>query len=405
MSEPANPYPDVDPQARFPDIEREILAHWKERGTFEQSVEARPKGEGGANAYVFYDGPPFANGLPHYGHLLTGYVKDVVPRYETMRGRRVERRFGWDCHGLPAGDGGGEGARHHAGARRSSTTASTSSTQHCRSSVLKYTKEWQRLRHPPGSLGRLRERLQDHGPVLHGERHVGVQAAVGQGAGLRGLPGDAVLLGGGDAAQSNFETPHGRQRTARARTRRSRWRFTLRPGVDGEDQRADGPAGLDDDPLDPALQPGASRSGPTSTTRVRDTTEGDASPTRRRRPRTSTRRSSAPGARRNREGPMSSSGRTYRPLFPYFEGRRGERVPGPLGRVRRHRGGHRHWCTWRRASARTTRTICEAARTSPWSARSTRRAEVHRARSPTGRASTSSKRTADHPRPQGATGC
>ena len=59
-------------------------------------------GENGDNEFVFYDGPPFANGLPHYGHLLTGYVKDVVPRYQTMRGRRVERRFGWDSHGLPA---------------------------------------------------------------------------------------------------------------------------------------------------------------------------------------------------------------------------------------------------------------------------------------------------------------
>ena len=51
---------------------------------------------------MFYDGPPFANGLPHYGHLLTGYVKDIVPRYRTMRGYKVERRFGWDSHGLPA---------------------------------------------------------------------------------------------------------------------------------------------------------------------------------------------------------------------------------------------------------------------------------------------------------------
>ena len=63
---------------------------------------SRDAGEDGANEFVFYDGPPFANGLPHYGHLLTGYVKDVVPRYQTMRGRRVERRFGWDTHGLPA---------------------------------------------------------------------------------------------------------------------------------------------------------------------------------------------------------------------------------------------------------------------------------------------------------------
>jgi isoleucyl-tRNA synthetase len=79
-----------------------VLAYWAADETFVASVEERPAGVDGANEFVFYDGPPFANGLPHYGHLLTGYVKDVVPRYQTMRGRRVERRFGWDCHGLPA---------------------------------------------------------------------------------------------------------------------------------------------------------------------------------------------------------------------------------------------------------------------------------------------------------------
>ena len=67
-----------------------------------RSIEQRDAGRQGENEYLFYDGPPFANGLPHYGHLLTGYVKDVVPRYQAMRGKRVERRFGWDCHGLPA---------------------------------------------------------------------------------------------------------------------------------------------------------------------------------------------------------------------------------------------------------------------------------------------------------------
>ena len=86
----------------FPEVEAGILRYWHEDGTFEASVERARQGVDGANEYVFYDGPPFANGLPHYGHLLTGYVKDVVPRYRTMRGRRVERRFGWDCHGLPA---------------------------------------------------------------------------------------------------------------------------------------------------------------------------------------------------------------------------------------------------------------------------------------------------------------
>ena len=81
---------------------RAVLGHGQADKTFEASVEQRPAGEHGSNEYVFYDGPPFANGLPHYGHLLTGYVKDLVPRYQTMRGRHVERRFGWDCHGLPA---------------------------------------------------------------------------------------------------------------------------------------------------------------------------------------------------------------------------------------------------------------------------------------------------------------
>ncbi len=95
-------YPDVDPKPSFPRVEERILERWQATGTFERSVERRPAGDQGANEFVFYDGPPFANGLPHYGHLLTGFVKDIVPRYQTLRGRRVERRFGWDCHGLPA---------------------------------------------------------------------------------------------------------------------------------------------------------------------------------------------------------------------------------------------------------------------------------------------------------------
>ena len=95
-------YPPVASQPSFPELENEVLRRWDEDDTFRRSVENRPAGEGGDNEFIFYDGPPFANGLPHYGHLLTGFVKDAIPRYQTMRGRRVERRFGWDCHGLPA---------------------------------------------------------------------------------------------------------------------------------------------------------------------------------------------------------------------------------------------------------------------------------------------------------------
>jgi isoleucyl-tRNA synthetase len=92
----------VPASPRFPDLERRVLEYWAQDGTFQASIDARDPGENGSNEFVFYDGPPFANGLPHYGHLLTGYVKDIVPRYQTMRGKRVERRFGWDTHGLPA---------------------------------------------------------------------------------------------------------------------------------------------------------------------------------------------------------------------------------------------------------------------------------------------------------------
>ena len=88
----------VTPSPRFPEIERDILAFWKSDGTFQASIDQRD----GCDEWVFYDGPPFANGLPHYGHLLTGYAKDVFPRFQTMRGLQVHRRFGWDTHGLPA---------------------------------------------------------------------------------------------------------------------------------------------------------------------------------------------------------------------------------------------------------------------------------------------------------------
>ncbi|OII22573.1 isoleucine--tRNA ligase [Curtobacterium sp. MCBA15_016] len=88
----------VVPSPSFPAVEQGILAFWKGDGTFQASIDQRE----GCDEWTFYDGPPFANGLPHYGHLLTGYAKDVFPRYQTMRGKQVHRRFGWDTHGLPA---------------------------------------------------------------------------------------------------------------------------------------------------------------------------------------------------------------------------------------------------------------------------------------------------------------
>ena len=91
-------YPELNAKTNAPEREQEILAFWDKDDTFRKSVERR----NGAEEFVFYDGPPFANGLPHYGHIMVSFVKDIVSRYQTMRGKKVERRLGWDCHGLPA---------------------------------------------------------------------------------------------------------------------------------------------------------------------------------------------------------------------------------------------------------------------------------------------------------------
>jgi isoleucyl-tRNA synthetase len=151
----------VPSQPNFPAIEERVLAYWKEHDTFRKSVEQRDAGEHGENEFVFYDGPPFANGLPHYGHLLTGYVKDLVPRYQTMRGQQVDRRFGWDTHGLPAELEAEKPAGHQTVTQEiTKTWASRSSTSlpHQRAHLHRRVAG---LRHPPGALGRLRERLQD----------------------------------------------------------------------------------------------------------------------------------------------------------------------------------------------------------------------------------------------------
>ncbi len=126
----------------FPRGEAAVLDYWKADGTFQASIDQRAAGENGANEFVFYDGPPFANGLPHYGHLLTGYVKDVVPRYQTMRGRRVERRFGWDTHGLPAEL---EAERQLGIKGRGEILAMgiEKFNDACRESVMRYANEWQ----------------------------------------------------------------------------------------------------------------------------------------------------------------------------------------------------------------------------------------------------------------------
>ena len=134
-------YPDVDPRPHFPQLEEAVLARWAADETFQASIDQRDAGEFGANEFVFYDGPPFANGLPHYGHLLTGYVKDAIPRYQTMRGHRVERRFGWDCHGLPA-EVKAEQELGISGHPEITAFGIDRFNEACRSSVLQFTDDW-----------------------------------------------------------------------------------------------------------------------------------------------------------------------------------------------------------------------------------------------------------------------
>ena len=142
MNDTAKPtvYPPADPSPSFPKIEEAIGAWWVENRVFQRSIERRR--ETRAPEYVFYDGPPFANGLPHYGHIVTGFVKDLVPRYQTMRGRQVERRFGWDCHGLPA-ELHSETELKLSGRRHILKYGVARFNEHCRTSVMQFRTDWE----------------------------------------------------------------------------------------------------------------------------------------------------------------------------------------------------------------------------------------------------------------------
>ncbi len=132
---------EVPAQPSFPNLEQDVLGYWKDDETFQASIDRNPAGDNGDNEFVFYDGPPFANGLPHYGHLLTGYVKDVVPRYQTMRGKHVERRFGWDTHGMPAE----YEAEKQLGIKHKSEIEALGIekfNEACQTSVLEFTGQW-----------------------------------------------------------------------------------------------------------------------------------------------------------------------------------------------------------------------------------------------------------------------
>ena len=127
-------------KSKFAQSEEEIVKFWEENHCFEKSVQQRPA----AKQYVFYDGPPFATGLPHYGHILSSTIKDVVPRYFTMKGYRVERRWGWDCHGLPI-ENIAEKELKISGKKQIEEIGVAKFNEFCRSKVLEFAGEWGKM--------------------------------------------------------------------------------------------------------------------------------------------------------------------------------------------------------------------------------------------------------------------
>ncbi|MEM9380069.1 MAG: isoleucine--tRNA ligase [Planctomycetota bacterium] len=129
----------VTPEVDFPALEERVLATWDANDAFQRSIDQRPESE----RYVFYDGPPFATGLPHYGHFVASVLKDIVPRYWAMKGRRVERRWGWDCHGLPVEN---ETQKELGLASKADIDdlGIEKFNEACRGIVLRYTGEWQK---------------------------------------------------------------------------------------------------------------------------------------------------------------------------------------------------------------------------------------------------------------------
>ena len=137
MSEKTKYYPELNAKINFPEMEKNILRFWEDDKTFEKSVHNRD----GAAEFVFYDGPPFANGTPHYGHIMVSYVKDAVARFQTMNGKKVERRLGWDCHGLPA-EMSAEKQLGVSGRKQIEAYGVEKFNNFCRTDVLKYSGIW-----------------------------------------------------------------------------------------------------------------------------------------------------------------------------------------------------------------------------------------------------------------------
>ncbi len=333
---------------------------------------------------MFYDGPPFANGLPHYGHLLTGYVKDIVPRYRTMRGYKVERRFGWDTHGLPAE----LEVQRQLGITDKAQIEEMGIEKFndaCRASVLKYTDEWRAYvtrqarwvdfdndykTLDPGFMESVIwafKQLWDKGLAYEGNRV---------------LPycwNDETPLSSHELRMDD-DVYQSRQDPA----------LTVGFRVDGGPTRRRLPADLDDDAVDVAVQPGRRGQSRGHLRRGARRPTAGATCWRRRgwRP-TPANSAKSPRSWAPTPGAICSASR-YLPPFPYFMDS-DQRLPGAARRLRQHRGRHRHRAHV--AGVRRGRHGHRARRrTSSPSLRSTPRAGSTR-RCPTTRASTSSTPT------------
>ena len=130
----------VNQHVEFPKLEEEILDFWQKENIFKKSLESRES----STAYVFYDGPPFATGLPHYAHFVPGLLKDIVPRYKTMKGYHVDRRWGWDCHGLPV-ENEMEKELNLSTKKDVLAYGIDKFNEACRGIVLRYTSEWEKI--------------------------------------------------------------------------------------------------------------------------------------------------------------------------------------------------------------------------------------------------------------------
>ena len=133
-------YHKTDAKANFPQLEQEVMQYWRENNTFQKSLDNTKQG----HPFSFYDGPPFANGLPHWGHLGVSAVKDMVSRYQTMNGKHVVRELGWDCHGLPA-ENSVEKKQGRAAKDIVASDGIAAFCDMCRGDVMTYATEWERF--------------------------------------------------------------------------------------------------------------------------------------------------------------------------------------------------------------------------------------------------------------------